>query len=147
MNVLIGKPLPEVEISPGNRRVPQGVTDIGMTKNAPRGNVGRTGPYGDRLFLVNEDDELVMPDACAGRLGLAETFDASRPDHRLVVVFVGLGLVADVDIGARLRRGFKGLPDGEVAKLVEHGAELVVGGIFPGGDGNKARQGFEKPAR
>ena len=68
-------------------------------------------------------------------------------DHRLVVVLVGLGLVADRHVRAGVRRRREGLADRQVAELVEHRAQLVVGRIGAGGAADEPRQRLEQTAR
>ena len=118
-----------------------------MAEDSTCRNIRGPRPYSDRFFFVNEDDKLVVSDAGTGFLGRAQAPDASLFNHRLVVFFVSLGFIADINIGPPIRRGLECKAHGKVTKLVEHGAKLVVSRIPAGRKTDKSGQGFKKPPR
>ena len=121
-----GEPFPIVEVALRDLPVPHRVTHVGMAEDAAGGDVGGTGPDRDRDSLVQEHDELVVPDTATRFLRLTKIADAGLGDHRLVDSLVRLRLVADLHVGAgRLRPG-EGLADRCIVELVEHGAKLEV---------------------
>ena len=67
--------------------------------------------------------------------GLQKLSMSALGDHRLVLVFVALRLVADRHVGTRFMCRFERHSDRQITKLVEHRAQLVVGSIRPGARG------------
>lgn len=102
LDVRVRQALPEIEITLRQFAVPNLVADVGMPEDAACGDIGGSGPYRNRLVLVDENDEFIVPNSTARFLRRANILDLGLSDHRLVVGLVGLRFVPDIDIGFRV---------------------------------------------
>src|SRR5206468_6999472 len=90
-----------------------------MAENATGRDVSRTGPHRDRFVLMDQDDELVVPDSGSRSLWLANIPDAGLRNHRLVLILITLRFIANRDVGAGCSGGSERLPHREIAEFVQ----------------------------
>src|ERR1700730_4621314 len=120
LNIRICQALPVIEKALCDVLVPNRVPDIRVAEDATGRDVGGAGPYGDRLVLVNEYDEFVVPNSGARFLRRAQTFDARLLDHRFVLVLVRLRLIADVNVRTRVCGLLERAADRQILEFVKH---------------------------
>src|SRR5216684_4083737 len=96
---------------------------------------------------MNQYNEFVVPNPCAGFLWLAQTFDFGRCDHLFVVFFIRLRLISDSHVGTGVGGLLEGLADRQIAELIEHRAQAIVSRVLPGCTGYESDESFEETAR